>query len=117
MSTPSWVGLIAVLCWAALSYPVQSHGRLSAGLLDGIDLPSIVAKMDRHASLQPNGGRRSESARGGNPPAVAHTVMAIEPPAISVIEEPAVSDIRVARLVRSPAQPRAPPAKLSAQAD
>jgi hypothetical protein len=117
MSGPSWLALIAVVWWAALLNPAHSQQRFAAGLLDGIDLPGVVTTADRHSSLQTNDRRRSDSARDGNPPAAAVTAKTIESsvdPAVGIV---AFTHPPAARPVRSPAQPRAPPANVSAHAD
>jgi hypothetical protein len=117
MSVPSWLALIAVVWWAALLNPAQSHQRFTAGLLDGIDLPVAATTADRHPSLQTNDRRRSESARDGNPPAAASAVATLEASIDSVVRIVTFTHPPAAQPVRSPAQPRAPPADVSAHAD
>ena len=117
MSVPSWLALVAVVWWAALLNPAHSHQRFSAGLLDGIDLPGAVTTADRHPSLQTNDRRRSDSARDGNPPAAAIAATTIESSVDPVVRIVTFTHLPTARPVRSPAQPRAPPADVSAHAD
>ncbi|MDY6946359.1 MAG: hypothetical protein SXG53_11615 [Pseudomonadota bacterium] len=117
MSTPSWLALVAVVWWAALLNPAHSHQRVAAGLLDGIDLPGVVTTADRHSSLQTNDRRRSDPARDGNPPAAAIAATTIEPALDPGVRIVTFTYLPAARPIRSPAQPRAPPANVSAHAD
>lgn len=116
MNVPSWLAFVAVIWWAALLNPAQAQPRFAAGLLDGIDLPAAVTTVDRHPSLQTNDRRRSESARDGNPPAAAIATGTIEASIGLAIQTVTVTRPLSARPVRSPAQPRAPPAEVSAHA-
>lgn len=116
MSAPSWLAFIAVIWWAALLNPAQSQQRVTAGSLDGMDLPGVVSAMDRHPSLQTNDRRRSDAAREGNPPAAAIATVtwlfSIDP----VLRVVTFTRQLTAQPARSPAQPRAPPADVSAHA-
>lgn len=116
MSAPSWLALVAVVWWAALLNPAQSQ-RLADGLLDGVDLPGAAAFVDRQPSLHVSDRRRSESAREGNPPALAIAASVT----IAVFADPveridAFISRPASQPARSPAQPRAPPAPVVAHA-
>jgi hypothetical protein len=116
MSAPSWLALIAVVWWAALLNPAHSHQRFAAGLLHGIDLPDAVTTAE-WPSLQTNDRRRSDSARDGNPPAAAIAAAVIEVSVDPVVRIFTFTRQPAAQPARSPAQPRAPPAGVSALAD
>jgi hypothetical protein len=117
VSVPSWLALVAVVWWAALLNPAHSQQRFTAGLLDGIDRPGAVITVDRHPSLQTNDRHHSESARDGNPPAAAIEAAKFESAVDPVLRIVTFTLQPVARPARSPAQPRAPPADVSAHAD
>jgi hypothetical protein len=107
MSGPSWLGLIAVVWWAALLNPAQTRS-FSAGIFDGVALPAAVAA-DRHSSLATSERHRADPARGGGAPLALASIFTI---ALSL--EPiqwlvAISHSPATRPARSPAQPRAPP--------
>ena len=116
MSVPSWLAFIAVIWWAALLNPAQSQQRFTAGLLDDMDLPGAVTTLDRQPSLQTNDRRRSESARDGNPPAAAIAAAMIESSVDQAVRIVTFTRLLTAQPARSPAQPRAPPADVSAHA-
>jgi len=109
MSGATWLALVAVVWWAALLNPSQARS-FATGIIDGVNLPAVVVSADRHLSLQTNDRRRSDSARDGS------TLAALAPAStIDLSFEPtrwlgATTDRPATRPLRSPAQPRAPPA-------
>lgn len=109
MSGPSWLALVAVVWWAALVNPAGSQS-FATGMLDGNDLPAVVASADRHLSLQTSERRRSDGARDGNLPAAIASAFAVEFAVEPVQRVVAHNDRPVTKPARSPAQPRAPPA-------
>src|SRR5687767_13886951 len=88
MGAPSWLALVALLCWAALFNPAQFQQRFVAGLLDGVGIPSAIMSQEPNASLQTNDRQRSDATREGNPPSPAIV-------ATQVIERAVVSIRRI----------------------
>ncbi|WP_129647385.1 hypothetical protein [Peristeroidobacter agariperforans] len=109
MGGPVWLALVAVVWWAALLNPSQAR-TFSTGIFDGLELPAATVSADRQLSLQTSDRRRTDSARDGSSSAV------LAPAAIVHLSvEPtqwfgATTHRPIARPIRSPAQPRAPPA-------
>jgi hypothetical protein len=109
MSGATWLALVAVLWWAALLNPSQARS-FATGIFGGAEQPAAVVSADRHLSLQTNDRRRSDSARDGS------TLAALAPACtIDFSFEPtrwlgATAHRPATRPLRSPAQPRAPPA-------
>ena len=109
MSGPSWLALIAAVCWAALLNPAQARS-FTAGIFDGVNLPATVVSADRHLSLQTSDRRRSDSARGGNSAVSLASFLTFAWSLEAIQWLVATSLPPVTRPARSPAQPRAPPA-------
>jgi hypothetical protein len=112
ISASRWLMVVTLVCWALFSGPAPAQPLAQESTLPGFDSRSSIVAADRSPSLQTSDRRHDAAAGDGNPNQVATDSIAPAATGLCQIQPTKFSfDAPAAQQPRSPAQPRAPPAR------